>query len=138
VKIFVVVLQIHYLSAFPGGASIASCISLAPSHGQNIPQATEAPFLITTSTNLINQAQRLTLKIEGIGVTFRGFIIQARNNADASQVVGRFISGLEIGLINCANTPAQSTATHTSSDEKSTLLIEWEAPRDFTGVVNFQ
>lgn len=136
--ILIVALQLYNSSAFPGGANLASCASFAPPHGQNNPQNIVAPFSITTSSNHINQAQRIAVNIETTSDTFRGFMIQARNNDGTSQVIGRFISGPNVNLLDCPNTPTQSTATHTSRTEKISLKIEWEATPDFTGVVIFQ
>lgn len=79
-----VLLQLLILSgeslAFSGGSGSAACLTLTPSHQQNVPQTSEVPATIVFDTAVSlnrNQLKNITIQANP-GTTFRGFTIQAR------------------------------------------------------------
>lgn len=131
---------INYCNAFPAGAGTTACESMIPSHQQNVAQTSEIPVTITVSTSNVPQGQYMTLAIESVipGFEFSGFIIQARALSTELQVVGQFSVTEGMRILNCVTLPANSVATHTSSNLKSRIEFHWQAPVDYLGIINFR
>lgn len=124
----------------PNGAPESVCDTMLPKHGNNIPPLTTAsPFRITPGTSVIGSGQQLQVEIESFptNVVYKGFMIQARNRYPPYQVLGRFEQTDEgaIKLINCGG--QDSTATHTNTQTKKDLALEWVAPDNFVGEIVF-
>lgn len=83
------------------GASTLACTDLTPRHGQNTPQTSEMPVDITVSLpHVIIAGDVVTLTLSRPnGLTFRGFIIQARilgsGQGRNSQIISSKLSNLE-------------------------------------------
>lgn len=83
--------------AYPGGAPASVCESLAPEHGAPI-QETEFPYtLITTKKG--NQIL-ITLKPNSTSDSFKGFILQVRNNKNAP--IGSFNTTQDTKTLDCS------------------------------------
>lgn len=113
---------------------------MLPFHGGGIPPLTStSPFRITPVTSVVGSGQLLQVEIESFpsNVVFKGFMIQARNRYPPNQVLGEFMLTDEaaIKLINCGG--QSSTATHTNTQTKRDLALEWRSPDDFKGEVVF-
>lgn len=77
-------------TTLPQGAPETICDTMLPFHGGGIlPSNAVAPFRIETSTSSVGQGQTLRVDIMGVprGLTFGGFMIQARNNNPPNQIV---------------------------------------------------
>lgn len=80
-------------ATLPQGAPETICDTMLPFHGGGIsPSNAVPPFRIETSTATIGQGQTLRVDITGVpsGLTFGGFMIQARNNNPPYQIVRIF------------------------------------------------
>lgn len=80
------------ISTLPQGAPETICDTMLPFHGGGIlPSNAVPPFRIDTSTATIGQGQTLRVDITGVpsGLTFGGFMIQARNNNPPYQIVSQ-------------------------------------------------
>lgn len=124
----------------PNGAPESVCETMLPKHGNNIPPLTTvSPFRITPGTSVIGSGQQLQVEIESFptNVVYKGYMIQARNRYPPYQVLGHFEQTDEsaIKLINCGG--QDSTATHTNTQTKKDLTLEWVAPADFVGEIVF-
>lgn len=113
---------------------------MLPFHGGGIPPLTTAsPFRITPVTSVVGSGQELQIEIESFpaNVVFKGFMIQARNRFPPNEVLGQFELTDEsaVKLINCAG--ESNTATHTNTNTKKDLALEWIAPSNFKGEVVF-
>lgn len=124
----------------PNGAPVSVCNTMLPFHGGGIPPlTTTSPFRITPVTSVVGSGQELQVEIESFpaNVVFKGFMIQARNRFPPNEVLGQFELTDEsaVKLINCAGTG--NTATHTNTQTKKDLALEWIAPAGFKGEVVF-
>lgn len=82
--------QIHSL---PNGAPETVCDTMLPFHGGGIlPTSELPPFRIETSTNIIGQGQTMSVEITGVpsGLSFGGFMIQARSRNPPNEIVSSF------------------------------------------------
>lgn len=124
----------------PNGAPESVCYTMLPFHGGGIPPLTTAsPFRITPVTSVVGSGQELQIEIESFpaNVVFKGFMIQARNRFPPNEVLGHFEQTDEsaVKLINCGG--ESNTATHTNTQTKKDLALEWIAPANFKGEVVF-
>ncbi|XP_055528537.1 putative ferric-chelate reductase 1 homolog isoform X2 [Wyeomyia smithii] len=124
----------------PNGAPESVCSTMLPFHGGGIPPlTTTSPFRITPVTSVVGSGQVLQVEIESFpaNVVFKGFMLQARNRFPPYQVVGHFelVDESAIKLINCGG--ESNTATHTNTQPKKELTLEWIAPTDFKGEIVF-
>lgn len=124
----------------PNGAPVSVCNTMLPFHGGGIPPlTTTSPFRITPVTSVVGSGQELQVEIESFpaNVVFKGFMIQARNRFPPNEVLGQFQLTDEsaVKLINCGG--EANTATHTNTQTKKDLALEWIAPAGFKGEVVF-
>lgn len=124
----------------PNGAPVSVCNTMLPFHGGGIPPlTTTSPFRITPVASVVGSGQELQVEIESFpaNVVFKGFMIQARNRFPPNEVLGQFELTDEsaVKLINCDG--AANTATHTNTQTKKDLALEWIAPAGFKGEVVF-
>ncbi|XP_011186308.1 putative ferric-chelate reductase 1 homolog isoform X2 [Zeugodacus cucurbitae] len=142
----VVLIAIQTLSwtptmSLPQGAPEIVCDTMLPFHGGGIPPASSLPpFRIETSSSVIGQGQTMRVDIVGVpaGLSFGGFMVQARNRNSPHQIIGQFNPSTDgsAKLMNCENSVGNS-ATHTSPGPKQTVSLEWLSPVDFLGDVVF-
>lgn len=134
---FVAAFLIQLSDCHSDGAGTEACVSLLPIHGAFGPQTSPAPYTITPSATSVSQGQSVTLTISrtNTAVFVRGFIIQARNAANA--VVGQFFLTTGMRILACPTFPVASVATHGYSDARPSINIVWIAPTTFLGPVNF-
>lgn len=124
----------------PNGAPVSVCNTMLPFHGGGIPPlTTTSPFRITPVASVVGSGQELQVEIESFpaNVVFKGFMIQARNRFPPNEVLGQFELTDEsaVKLINCDG--SANTATHTNTQTKKDLALEWIAPAGFKGEVVF-
>lgn len=153
-------------TTLPQGAPESVCDSMTPFHDGGIePQRTKAPFRIVPEQLHVNEGNMLRISIDAIApeLKYGGFMIHARNLAPPYQVVsdstnasnsqnsralisilsislqlGRFALSADglVKLINCQG--IETTATHSGTTPKGELSLEWQAPLDFNGDVQFR
>lgn len=121
---------------------LGSCAHMTPNHpggdGPALPQTSDAPITIRLSKTEVMQGQTVTLTLEGQnGFLIQGFIVQARTKAAVPEVVGRFVVTEGMRLMNCANLPEASVATHPNRDVSSSIQLTWMAPENVVGDVAF-
>ncbi|KAK5646270.1 hypothetical protein RI129_004734 [Pyrocoelia pectoralis] len=132
-KILVVFLMsIISIYGYSTGAPKEACPDMKPQHPFDPQSANEFPYNVTVSKTNVNQGGKVLITISGWKVKhFKGFLVQVRDNKDA---VGSFSIPPSYGLaqtLDCGST--NSAATHTSSDLKDTVELEWIAPFKYTG-----
>lgn len=95
-------------SAHKDGAPRSVCTSLTPHHGSKYhPQPNSPPYLLVLSRNSLQggAALTITLKSEFPDVSFKGFLVQARNENE--EPVGEFTVLREFSdisqLLDCSN-----------------------------------
>ncbi|CAO1330498.1 unnamed protein product [Diamesa serratosioi] len=135
--IIVIIVLFESSCCFPDGAPESQCQAMTPNHGYP-PQQTKSPFVVEPDANIVGQGQILQIKIISSSLLhndFKGFMIQARTVTN--QIVGQFkVDENELVIArNCGT--ENSTATHSSFVLKSIMILEWKAPEDFVGKVNF-
>lgn len=137
--LFLSALTVQLNDAAPNGAPELACQSMVPGHPFP-PETDPSPFTFTPSARTVNGGQNLTIHIRTRNIPFRGFIIQARNANNPSQVIGQFApsSNAHVQLMRCAGRLG-SSVTHTSAAPKNTIALTWQAPTNFTnGRVHFR
>ncbi|XP_067633149.1 putative ferric-chelate reductase 1 homolog isoform X2 [Eurosta solidaginis] len=129
------------IMSLPQGAPESVCDTMLPFHGGGIPPASSLPpYRIETSSLVIRQGQAMRVDIIGVppGLSFGGFMVQARNRNSPHQIIGQFNSSLDgrVKLMNCENSVGNS-ATHANPTPKQSASLEWQSPLDFLGEVVF-
>ncbi|XP_036332126.1 putative ferric-chelate reductase 1 homolog [Rhagoletis pomonella] len=129
------------INSLPQGAPETVCDTMLPFHGGGIPPSSSLPpFRIETSSLVIGQGQTMRVDITGVppGLSFGGFMVQARNRNSPHQIIGQFnpSSDGRAKLMNCEDSVGNS-ATHTNPGPKQSVSLEWQSPVDFLGEVVF-
>jgi Reeler domain len=115
------------------GAPLIACNDLRPNHTPEGPQTSPSPFTITLSSTTVTAGNPVQVTIAGPG--FRGFMIQARN--PGGQLIGVFTASGSVQTLNCV--PGfPNTATHVNNIVRSSQLITWNSPVNFSGAIRFQ
>ncbi|XP_017078932.1 putative ferric-chelate reductase 1 homolog isoform X2 [Drosophila eugracilis] len=128
--------------SLPQGAPETVCDTMLPFHsgGSVLPQNSVSPFSVETSSSTLGQGQTLRVDLTGVpaGLSFGGYMIQARNRNPPYQIVGQFGPARDgtIKLMNCENS-VNNSATHSNAGPKQQVLLEWQSPVDFLGQVVF-
>ncbi|KAH8285537.1 hypothetical protein KR054_010636 [Drosophila jambulina] len=128
--------------SLPQGAPETVCDTMLPFHsgGSVLPQSSVSPFSVETSATTVGQGQTLRVDLTGVpaGLSFGGYMIQARNRNPPYQIVGQFGAARDgtIKLMNCENS-VNNSATHSNAGAKQQVLLEWQSPVDFLGQVIF-
>lgn len=145
-KMFEILLRIVFLvTAFCGpslshssGGPVSRCLTMMPSHLGAAPQTTFHNYNVS-APRFVKQGETLSVTMAGIGPSdlFRGFMIQARITG-SGQVVGRFQVSDDVRTVACTDLPEGAVATQTSNSDKSSITFQWVAPRNITGIINFQ
>ncbi|XP_046558230.1 putative ferric-chelate reductase 1 [Haliotis rubra] len=129
--------------AYSNGAGTSSCASLEPSHTTTA-QTTDSPFVVLTSKTTYTAGETIQVTLEGrCGEQFKGFLIQARRadpTVDNNELIGEFTSvDASTSQQRCNNGDAtQRGLTHTNSNLKSSLTLQWTAPTPATGHIIFR
>ncbi|XP_030240233.1 putative ferric-chelate reductase 1 homolog isoform X3 [Drosophila navojoa] len=132
----------HTVWALPQGAPETVCDTMLPFHagGSVLPENSVSPFSIETSSSVVGQGQTLRIDVTGVpaGLSFGGFMIQARNRNPPYQIVGQFSPSRDgtVKLMNCENS-VNNSATHSNAGPKPQVSIDWQSPVDFLGQVVF-
>ncbi|XP_018021553.1 mucin-1 [Hyalella azteca] len=121
---------------FSSGAGASACDSMIPQHGGLVAQTTTSPYNVTARNNGDRSITVILTAQEGI-VGFKGFLLQARNAADAR--VGGF-DNLPDGsqFLQCTDSQVKDAVTHSSAVEKRRLELTWNAPASFIGPITFR
>lgn len=133
-KIFIVLVAIASIYALPNGAPKRACSNLLPVHGQGntiLKQTGLPPYTVSVLPN----SGKLEITIQSnLGLPFQGFMLQARG--PNRQPIGVFESFAEDShTIDCDD--AGDTLTHSNTDQKRRVSVEWN-PKNYNGVVVFK
>ncbi|ALC41304.1 CG8399 [Drosophila busckii] len=134
-----IVATVHSL---PQGAPETVCDTMLPFHagGSVLPETSVCPFAIETSASVVGQGQTLRVDVSGVpaGLSFGGFMIQARNRNPPYQIIGQFGPTRDgtVKLMNCENS-VNNSATHSNAGPKPQVTLDWQSPVDFVGQVVF-
>lgn len=128
------------ISSLPHGAPETVCDTMMPYHSGIEPASSVPPFRIEPSAGTIGQGQTLRVDIVGTpeGLSFGGYMIQARNRNPPYQILGQFNPSADgsVKLMNCENS-VNNSATHTNASPKPVISLEWQCPVDFLGQIVF-
>ncbi|CAL4102296.1 unnamed protein product [Meganyctiphanes norvegica] len=125
---------------YPGGAPAAACVDMVPQHGATA-QNTTAPFSFQMgmSDTPLGNNSRVTLNLEVNKIEyFKGLLLQARE-VGSNQAIGTFYinENNNIKYLTCGDEGSNNAVTHSSSDKKSSIEVDWEPDDDFEGDVQF-
>lgn len=119
-------LQLREINASPFGAPQQACEDMLAQHPPFDPQTTLPPIEVIAPLNIqTGETAQIIIRSTG-GAQFRGFLIQIREFT-TNIPAGRFLQQVEVNTLNCFGLP-QSAATHSNSQDKSEVVLEWEAP----------
>lgn len=137
--VLIIAAQINWMQCLPNGAPQSACYSLMPIHGNSIPALTSEPlFRISPQSNVLGQRQKMRVEINSLinDLTLKGFMIQARSLQDG-RILGEFSPPLDRYTRNIDCEVRGSTATHSSTELKRNVVLEWNAPADYVGDIVF-
>ncbi|XP_046662444.1 putative ferric-chelate reductase 1 homolog [Homalodisca vitripennis] len=126
---------------FSGGAPSSTCEEMVPKHRNTAAQNSQSMYTVASS-HPHTQDGKVRVMISapegaaGAAPGFAGFLVEARSPQETA-ALGTFTSvPEEAQTIDCA--PGQSNAaTHRSGLLKQAVELEWEAPPDWEGDINF-
>ncbi|XP_064401973.1 uncharacterized protein LOC135347821 isoform X2 [Halichondria panicea] len=137
---------IYQVDCFSSGAPGAACSSLSPDptrHGAP-PNTNSVPYNIDVSAFDVGgslfyepgNTYQITLRGNS-GEMFRGFLIQGRQRADDTTVLGSFtqITAATTRLGSCS--PSAGSVTHNSASFKTSETFTWTAPAAGSGSIWF-
>lgn len=143
VALLALLIAVATVRSLPQGAPETVCDTMLPFHqgGSILPENSVSPFGVETSTSIVGQGQTLRVDITGVpnGLTFGGYMIQARNRNPPYQIVGQFSPSRDgtVKLMNCENS-VNNSATHSNAGPKAQVSLDWQSPVDFLGQVVFK
>uniref|UniRef100_T1JGZ2 Ferric-chelate reductase 1 n=1 Tax=Strigamia maritima TaxID=126957 RepID=T1JGZ2_STRMM len=122
----------------PDGAPIDACMNMIPNHQGIEPLSISAPFVVVTDKTSVAPGETLIVSLATIPDKFRyfkGFLVVAVTPDNFLNKIGTFATNHE-KYVACG-TSAYSAVTHSSSQPKSHVEINWTAPKGFEGSVVF-
>ncbi|XP_040263269.1 putative ferric-chelate reductase 1 [Bufo bufo] len=125
---------------YPSGQISASCDSMLPSHGNNVPQSSEPPYIITVSNTTFLPGDIITVTISkkspGSG-SFKGFLLEAQL-VGGDRITGTFKpSDSGIAQTLTCGSQASAAVSHTNANLKDSVTAQWTAPEG-AGPVRFR
>ncbi|KAM4022441.1 putative ferric-chelate reductase 1 [Anomaloglossus baeobatrachus] len=114
---------------YPYGLISESCDTMLPTHGNNGPQSSVAPFTITVSNTTFAPGDIITVTIQSQSNAnlFKGFLLQVRL-VGGNGIFGTFsTSDAKAQILNCS-TQVYGAVSHRSGDQKSSITAFWTAP----------
>ncbi|CRL01375.1 CLUMA_CG014324, isoform A [Clunio marinus] len=113
-----------------------ACLAMMPNHHVD-PQSIASPYQVIVSSTSVHQGEILKIVItDPIAKTaFKGFAIQGRDVNNYNKTIGSFLKGPEIKVVECKW--KASAVTNCSAKSKTRMEIEWKAPLDFIGDIQF-
>lgn len=128
----------YHLFHVYSGAPTSACDSLLPVHASIPPLISNPLFQISLDNEVIGQSQIMQIEISGVinDLTMKGFIIQARD--ENGQKIGEFMVSPQENLIRAIDcgSPA-NTLTHSSTEPKRSVIVDWKAPSNYIGDIIF-
>lgn len=122
------------------GGTLANCNNLNPSHQGAAAQTTPFPYAVIPGKNVIGNGKKMTVEIRGIesGVTFNGFMLQARTISETPTIFGQFQPSEKVvfNFRDCLG--LHTTVTNANNDRHESLIFEWAAPLQYVGKIRFQ
>lgn len=141
IKLISLFAVIKTVTSYGTGAPEGICDSMYPQHGfQLFAQESQAPYKIVPQSDSVEQGK--ILKVDVIaepGNTFKGFMVRAEPVSLPNKIVGTFMTDVNenVKAMNCFQINS-GTITHSNSNEKEKITLEWKAPLDFTGDIMFK
>lgn len=126
----------HSIEGFSMGAPTTACNDLRPIHQLNAPQPTPPPFTIDLSTRNIQPGGFVSIIISS-DLIFRGFMVQPRIVGGPIIAPGTFTNTETVQTLGCHG-GTSNTATQVSNEPRTVQTLNWNAPVDFTGRIQFQ
>ncbi|RXG71673.1 putative defense protein [Armadillidium vulgare] len=126
------------VNGYSMGAPDVACESMTPGHGQTV-RTDVPPYRLKPNVTSVFNGEKLLLTLDSQDKPLKGFFIQARQNEDDGKPIGQFllIKDDEHHLVNCKS-GINNAVTHKSPDEKTSVMIQWQAPDNFEGDIYFQ
>jgi hypothetical protein len=123
---------------WPHGVPVSRCVTLYPSHGGTASQTTPSPYEIIPKENRVQPGGKLEVEIRATveGLTFRGFMLQARTPEGVILGQMQQHENIEHNLMDCNG--FNTTVANANRNDHSSLTFEWAAPVKYTGTVIFQ
>ncbi|XP_054279295.1 putative ferric-chelate reductase 1 homolog [Macrosteles quadrilineatus] len=124
------------VQGFSGGAPPTTCNDMVPKHRDTAAQNGVAPYTVAPS-HPHTQEGKVRVMISSQGAPgFTGFLLQAREPGSPA-ALGSFTEvPEEAKVLNCGD-GENNAVTHSSGLLKQAVELEWEAPAEWEGDVNF-
>ncbi|XP_046652027.1 putative defense protein 3 [Daphnia pulicaria] len=122
------------------GSPVQACVDMVPDHHVDA-QTSASPFVTTPSVTSAGNDSTITLTLAPVktGIAFKGFLIMGFNNANHTEgPIGSFSSISNGQIIDCPGGSPKNAATHSNSDNKTSVTVDWTAPAQFVGTVLFK
>ncbi|KAL3843198.1 hypothetical protein ACJMK2_021143, partial [Sinanodonta woodiana] len=127
------VMMVQEVRCHINGAPPSACSDMTPHH-HYVPQSRPPPYSISVSKNTYNPGEQIIVTLQAnSGVTFKGFLIQSRRDANTNDTVGSFTTAP--GTKNTCNN--QASLTQLDASLKGKLSVIWIAPSTPVGNVVF-
>ncbi|VVC46036.1 Reeler domain [Cinara cedri] len=133
------------VECYSDGAPTEVCEDMLPKHGAPA-QTGPSPYTLTLNRKSVKPGESVTLTLAAKDSgKFKGFLVQARDSTGspigsfmplpASKTNNEFKGKWK--LLSCPKGPANNTATHVNSIEKSRVILTWIAPKNLSQSFKF-
>uniref|UniRef100_A0A1B6DIZ9 Ferric-chelate reductase 1 homolog n=1 Tax=Clastoptera arizonana TaxID=38151 RepID=A0A1B6DIZ9_9HEMI len=123
---------------YKSGAPDFVCTTMMPGHGGS--QATsnsQNPYTISPSKTQTENGKVRVMVTSPSGETFAGFFLQARSASTGNSAIGMFTEIPDnVKTVNCGEA-TNNGVTQKDNVQKKGVELEWEAPANFEGPINF-
>ncbi|XP_054708770.1 putative defense protein 3 isoform X2 [Uloborus diversus] len=123
--------------SYPSGAPEDTCKTFNANHTGVSAQNSQPKYDLTVSPSSVAPGGIVKVTLQGTGgETFRGFFIQG---FDASnKAVGKFRKQADAQTRDCSGPGSATAATHVNNNDKTKVVLTWQAPASFSGKVNYR
>lgn len=135
-----VVLLAQQAEQYGSGAPALACVTMMPSHSGIAAMTSPAPYTVTPSAPQVRQGDTLRVTVSSPTDTpIGGFLLQARQVQDPSIILGKFTSLPNAQLMHFTSCSHDNdSVTHSSTETKTGLTFDWQAPDDYLGAFFFR
>ncbi|GAB1860968.1 Putative ferric-chelate reductase 1-like protein [Camponotus japonicus] len=133
ILLFLTIGLLARVSGLPNGAPPKTCSNLTPHHENISPQTSYPPYQVLPAAG---QGRVRLILGSPKGLAYQGFMILARD-IDTGEIVGEFTNLPDSARIVECIQGVKNGVTHTNTEKKQNLELDWEAPVDYEGTIIF-
>ncbi|TDG97013.1 hypothetical protein EPR50_G00220440 [Perca flavescens] len=110
---------------YPTGLVTDSCVNMLPNHSGHSPQTKPAPFTVMMDRSSYKLGDQVKVTLQAPApLTFRGFLLEAREVGGLSPVGSFSLISTDAQLLTCSQ-KSNSAVAHNSGNIKTSIQVKW-------------